>query len=294
MSCLFWNCRGLGNPATVQELTIMVKQKDPLVLFLSETKLDEKRLESLRCYWGFRGKLVVQSRGQSGGLALFWRKGLSVGVSSYSHHHIDAVVDGNSQQPWRFTGFYGFPTLAGKHVAWDILRVLVNHHHLPWLCRGDFNELLRGYEKWGRVARSETQMAQFREVVDECGFLDLGFSGPQYTWWNKRDGGAQVLERLDSCFANAEWLLLFPSCRVHHLHGVFSDHRPLWIELNSDNTPPRPRRKQFCFEEIWTMDPSCEETVWQAWEKTQHGTAMYQVSEKIKASRVELRNWSFT
>ena len=167
MSCLFWNCRGLGNPATVQELTIMVKQKDRLVLFLSETKLDEKRLESLRCYWGFRGKLVVQSRGQSGRLALFWRKGLSVGVSSYSHHHIDAVVDGNSQQPWRFTGFYGFPTLAGKHVAWDILRVLVNHHHLPWLCRGDFNELLRGDEKWGRVARSETQMAQFREVVDE-------------------------------------------------------------------------------------------------------------------------------
>ena len=72
MSCLFWNCCGLGNPATVQELTIMVRQKDPLVLFLSETKLDEKILEILRCYWSFGGKLVVPSRGQSGRLALFW------------------------------------------------------------------------------------------------------------------------------------------------------------------------------------------------------------------------------
>ena len=71
MSCLVWNCRGLGNPQTVHELTIMVKQKDPLALFLSETKLDEKRLEVLRCYWGFAGKFVVPCRGQSGGLALF-------------------------------------------------------------------------------------------------------------------------------------------------------------------------------------------------------------------------------
>ena len=49
----------------------MVKQKDPLALFLSETKLDEKRLEVLRCYWGFAGKFVVPCRGQSGGLAFF-------------------------------------------------------------------------------------------------------------------------------------------------------------------------------------------------------------------------------
>jgi hypothetical protein len=294
MSCLFWNCRGLGNPATVQELTIMVRQKDPLALFLSETKLDENRLEILRCFWGFGGKLVVPSRGQSGGLVLFWRRGASVTVSSYSHHHIDAVVDEDKPQPWHITGFYGSPTSTGQRVAWDILRELFTHHQFPWLCGGDFNELLRDEEKWGRVACSETQMAQFRSVVDDCGFVDLGYSGPQYTWWNKRDGAARVLEHLDRCFANVEWLLLFPSCRVHHLHGVFfSDHRPLWMELNSVTTSLRPRRKHFRFEEMWTMDPSCEETVRQAWVRTQHGTPMYQVTEKIKASRADLKEWSF-
>ncbi len=272
----------------------MVRQKDPLALFISETKLDVHKLEILRCYWGFGGKLVVPSRGQSGGLVLFWRRGVSVTVSSYSHHHIDAVVEDDKPQPWRITGFYGSPTSAGQRVAWDILRELSTHHQLPWLCGGDFNELLRGEEKWGRVARSEAQMARFRSVVDDCGFMDLGFSGPQYTWWNKRDGAARVLERLDRCFANAEWLVLFPSCRVHHLHGVFSDHRPLWMELNSVTNSPRPRRKHFRFEEMWTMDPSCEETVRQAWAKTQHGTSMYQVTEKIKTSRADLKEWSFT
>lgn len=219
---------------------------------------------------------------------------MSAAVSSYFHHHIDAVVNDDKPQPWRFTSFYGSPTLAGKQATWDVLRIISTHHHLPWLRGGDYNELLRGEEKWGRVACSETQMAKLRSVVDDCGFVDLGFSGPQYTWWNKRDRAARVLERLDRCFENAEWLLLFSSCRVHHLHGVFSDHCPLWIELNSATTSSQPRRKHFRFEEMWTMDPSCEETVRQAWEKTQQGTPMYQVTERIKASRADLKKWGFT
>uniref|UniRef100_A0A2N9IJ26 Reverse transcriptase zinc-binding domain-containing protein n=1 Tax=Fagus sylvatica TaxID=28930 RepID=A0A2N9IJ26_FAGSY len=66
------------------------------------------------------------------------------------------------------------------------------------------------------------------------------------------------------------------------------------MELNSVTTSLRPRRKHFRFEEMWTMDPSCEETVRQAWVKTQHGTPMYQVTEKIKTSRADLKEWSFT
>ena len=191
MSCLFWNCRGLGNPQTVHELTIMVRKKDPLALFISETKLDAKRLKVLRYHWGFGGKFVVPSRGQSGGLALFWSKKVSVSISSYSQHHIDAIMDYDAAA-WRFTGFYGSPTVAGKMVAWDLLRVLRGHHRLPWICGGDFNELLHGEEKWGRVGRPESQMKEFRKVVDECGFVDLGFVGLLFTWWNKQHGATRV------------------------------------------------------------------------------------------------------
>ena len=105
MSCLVWNCRGLGNPQTVHELTIMVRKKDPLVLFLSETKLDASWLEVLRCQWKFGGKFVVPSKGQSGGLALFWHQSMVVLVSSYSHHHTDAIMDYQSSNAWRFMGF---------------------------------------------------------------------------------------------------------------------------------------------------------------------------------------------
>ena len=47
MSCLVWNCRGLRNPCTENELTELVWAKDPSVMFLAKTWADEARLKSV-------------------------------------------------------------------------------------------------------------------------------------------------------------------------------------------------------------------------------------------------------
>ena len=44
-------------------------------------------------------------------------------------------------------------------------------------------------------------MLAFRNVVDECGLMDLGFVGDKFTWKGKRAGGL-VLERLDRALAS--------------------------------------------------------------------------------------------
>ncbi|GMY22609.1 putative ribonuclease h protein [Fagus crenata] len=136
-------------------------------------------------------------------------------------------------------------------------------------------------------------MREFRHVIDDCGFLDLGFVGPSYTWWNKQTGPTRVLARLDRGLAIADWLLQFPNNRVTHLHAVFSDHRPLWVELKPAGRALRPRRRRFRFEEMWTMHDGCEDTIRKAWATRQRGTPMFQVVEKIKASREELKKWSY-
>ena len=46
MSCLSWNCRGLGNPQTKAELADLVGKKDPTFVFLMETKVDRMLLRS--------------------------------------------------------------------------------------------------------------------------------------------------------------------------------------------------------------------------------------------------------
>ncbi|KAL5822624.1 hypothetical protein ACOSQ4_020524 [Xanthoceras sorbifolium] len=42
-----------------------------------------------------------------------------------------------------------------------------------------------------------------------CDFVDLGFSGPLFTWNNKRGGSINVQERLDRFFATSQWVNLF-------------------------------------------------------------------------------------
>ncbi|KAL5823122.1 hypothetical protein ACOSQ4_021022 [Xanthoceras sorbifolium] len=66
-------------------------------------------------------------------------------------------------------------------------------NRLPWLCGGDFNELLHMEEN----------------IVELCDFVDLGFSGPLFTWNNKRGGARNVQERLDRFFATSHWVNLF-------------------------------------------------------------------------------------
>ena len=42
MSCLSWNCRGLGNLQIEAELAALVSSKDPKIIFLMETKVDRE------------------------------------------------------------------------------------------------------------------------------------------------------------------------------------------------------------------------------------------------------------
>ena len=107
----------LGNPCTVQELTWMVREKDPSALFLIETWADDPQLELLRIQLHFSNKLVVPRRNKRGGLALFWKQDLDLQISSYSYSHIDTIIDATSGALWLFTGFYRAPDTHRREVS---------------------------------------------------------------------------------------------------------------------------------------------------------------------------------
>lgn len=85
---------------------MLVQQWDPDFIFLSKTKLKKRSMEKKKESVGFTNGLVVPSSGRSGGLALMWRKEITVDIQSYSGSHIDAVVTENSGFKWWITGFY--------------------------------------------------------------------------------------------------------------------------------------------------------------------------------------------
>ena len=85
-----------------------------------------------------------------GGLALLWRREIDLEILGYSRSFIDAIVtEHDSDFRWRITGFYGNPESHRRKESWEELKVLHRKFNLPWLCYGDFNEILSGEEKLG-------------------------------------------------------------------------------------------------------------------------------------------------
>ena len=70
-------------------------------------------------------------------------------------------------------------------------------------------------------------MQLFRDAIDECGFMDLGFMGSQFTWKKHFNDGHSVWERLDRGLATREWMLKFVGTIVHYLPSFTSYHCPI-------------------------------------------------------------------
>ena len=153
MNCLSWNCHGLGNPQIEDELVALVTVKDPKIVFLMETKAKKYILERVGSRIQFTNLFVVPRVNTGGGLALFWKSNLDVDVQTFSTSHIDAIVNQRVDNAWRFTGFYEDPNTANQENSWGLLRALSHQFNLPWVCMGDFNEILLANEKMGWLDR---------------------------------------------------------------------------------------------------------------------------------------------
>ncbi|KAL0318096.1 UNVERIFIED_CONTAM: hypothetical protein Scaly_2865400 [Sesamum calycinum] len=81
--------RGWGAPWTVQKLRELVRLHDPILVFLSETKCNNRRGEIVKEKLNYFG---VPTQGRSGGLLMLWWKDVEVWIQSFLDHHIDATM----------------------------------------------------------------------------------------------------------------------------------------------------------------------------------------------------------
>ena len=163
MNFLSWNCRVLGNPQIVQRLCWLVKQKRSSMIFLMETKLRKKKMESIRLQVGFPNMLVMDCVGRNGGLSLLWGNEIEVEIQNYSHHHINSVakIPSSVITQWKFSGFYGHLDPMKRHEGWALLKYLKQMDLDPWVCFGDFNKILFSSNK----LRSEEHTSELQSLV---------------------------------------------------------------------------------------------------------------------------------
>ena len=133
-------------------------------------KTDCVRMENVRVKLGFNGKSVIDTIDKGGGMCLLWSNDVDVSLLSYSQFHIDVYMVSHRGISWRLTDFYSHPQTAQRHHGWTLYRRLNGLSSLPWVCAGDFNEMLDDSEKLGCLRRSHYQIENFRVVLDDCRF----------------------------------------------------------------------------------------------------------------------------
>ena len=135
-------------------------------------------------------------------------------------------------------------------------------------------------------------MQGFHDALDFCGIKDLGFNGFPFTWSNRQPGDQNVWIRLDRGVATIDWILQFPTSRIHHLDAFHSDHKP--ILLCSDSKLKRFYRKgrPFHFKAMYLKDNSCEGVVKDSWRDCLVVGLAWSFMKKIFACQHNLREWN--
>ncbi|KAA3466905.1 reverse transcriptase [Gossypium australe] len=91
-----------------------------------------------------------------------------------------------------------------KNFAWNLLRRLGQGCNYPWLV-GDFNEIMYSFEKSSGVPREQKRMEEFRDTLEECQLMDIGYSGAWFTWERGNLPETNIRERLDRMICLKKW-----------------------------------------------------------------------------------------
>ena len=118
-----------------------------------------------------------------------------------------------------------------------------------------------------------SQASKIRHL--NTGAIDLGFIGHSFTWSNRREGLANIKERLNQCLCDQEWKTLFPKAGVKHLCNSNSDHNPIMLDTHLDTEE---LSHPFHFKAMWTKEEGSRWVVEGAWQTQVEGLSWLQTS----------------
>jgi hypothetical protein len=179
-----------------------------------------------------------------------------------------------------------------RYKTWDMMRYLKADCDLPWVCIGDFSEVLRREEQMGPNVRDMAQINLFREAVDVCELSDLGYFGLDWTFERKIKQGEFCRVRLDRALASPEWSLMFPFATVRHLTAIKSDHSPILLlnEMEAHNQRIA-NEKPFCYELMWERHEGFKPMLEEVWVSTR-ANSVEDLHVKLKTTASAILGWS--
>ena len=265
MNVIVWNCRGALKPNFQRHVRELARAHNPSIFVVMETRVGGDRAREIIDCLSFDGAILAEMIGYTGGIWLLWNSNRVVVeqlVSTEREIHVEVKVL-PSNISWIFSAVYVSPRIVEK-VLWENLSRVAGLHSKPWIIAGDFNEPLAEVDKFGGRPVSINRSLLFKDFLDKCNMVDMGFSRPRYTRTNRREISSLIQERIDRFFMNPSWCLLYLNAKVTHLTRCHSDHCSILLETNPSRQIHLTR--PFKFQSFWLSDPSFPNVVKQAWQ----------------------------
>jgi len=262
---LAWNVQGAGSREFLNILREHLRMHRPSIIALFETRLSGPRAQQVCERIGFRNSFRVEAQGFQGGIWVLWNSDeFHVAVLDTHDQFVTVEINLHDHPSWNLTFVYASPQLQSRDLLWPQLQHLATQYHKPWLLVGDFNETATLEERNHSSPEMLRRCKRFQQWIDNSGLIDLGFSGPKYTWARGLSSATRKEARLDRALCNLEWRLKYQNGVVRHLIKATSDHSPLLISTGGfsrehmSNLP-------FRFQAAWASHGQFEEVIKHSW-----------------------------
>lgn len=126
---------------------------------------------------------------------------------------------------------------------------------------------------------------RFLEWSNDEEMVDVGFSGPMFTWNHGNYAAQKRSARLDRALCDEAWRCLFPEASITHCAHAYSDHSPLLLNTD-DRLGVRLGERPFRFQSAWLMHGNFKEFVRANWPRDGR------LSEQLVQFATSLRQWN--
>lgn len=201
---MVWNCQGAGNVNFHKVLKEYIREFEPAVVVLVETRVSGVTAECVIKKVGMPFSHRVEACGFSGGIWVLWKSGVDLRVEANNFQFVHMKLKLSDLDDWMFfTGVYGSPRWGERRELWLALGRIATSVRGPWLLAGDFNALLSDDEKKGGVCRGRSSCPLFQQFCFDNSLKDMGFVGPKFTW-----NRGQCLKGWIGCFVTINGIRL--------------------------------------------------------------------------------------
>lgn len=127
--------------------------------------------------------MCSEVRGFAGGIAIGWKESLvKINLLIRDFQFLDLqLLDANAFE-WFFSPVYASYNDDLRKELWIKLQSIADSRQSRWLAAGDFNDILSQEEKKGGAPINVRKCNLFRERINNCDLMDMGYVGSRFTW----------------------------------------------------------------------------------------------------------------